>query len=317
MASSVNGKYALVTGAGSGNNLEFTKLLLENGCSVMMADLKLNAEAVALLDTYAPHAGEDTNGGRTEINGHRRPTAHFHKTDVTSWPQLSALWEATLAAFPSINIVVPGAGVFEPPSVSFWQAPKSETNPDSVSRDAADSDPGHYRLIDVNLVAPIRLSQLAIGYWTQKKDRTPGDANLVLFGSIAARIAALATPLYIASKHAIVAFARSLGALRDTVGIRVGCVAPGPVATAIFEGFEKAAEDAEMIPIHQVADAMMQLVVNDAYGDGTILQVTPGKTYVVPLYNAPPIGEADLKMPGLGAINDQVIHNLRTKGLQV
>ncbi|PHH68199.1 hypothetical protein CDD82_742 [Ophiocordyceps australis] len=281
-----------------------------------MADLRLNPEAIELLNTYAPRGTEDANS-RKDINGHGRPTAHFHKTDVTSWPQLLALWEATLAAFPSINIVVPGAGIYELGKNSFWDAPKSKTNPNSNSQDAADSEPGNYNLININLVAPIRLSQLAIGYWTQKKERTPGDANLLLFGSLAGRCQVLPTPLYVASKHGIHGFARSLGPLRDSIGIRVGCIAPGPVRTELFKGYEVMLKDAETIPTRQVADAMMQLVVNDAYGDGTILEIYPGKTYVVPVFNAAPIGEEEFTFPGLGVWNDQILGNLGTNGLQV
>jgi 3-hydroxybutyrate dehydrogenase len=37
MAMQVNGKTAIITGAGSGINFEFAKLLLEKGCNVVIA----------------------------------------------------------------------------------------------------------------------------------------------------------------------------------------------------------------------------------------------------------------------------------------
>ncbi|KAI8237145.1 Hco3-transporter family protein [Colletotrichum sp. SAR 10_99] len=140
-----------------GINLAFAKLLLERGCSVLIGDLALRPEASSLVSQYSPQSSSDSS----------RPTAHFQQTNVASWPQLSRLWDTALATFPRIDIVVPGAGIFEPAWSSFWHAPKTASNPDTKSRDAAAAEPGTYAVIDVNLTHPIRLSQLAIGHWTQ------------------------------------------------------------------------------------------------------------------------------------------------------
>jgi NAD(P)-dependent dehydrogenase (short-subunit alcohol dehydrogenase family) len=133
-----------------------------------------------------------------------------------------------LDKFPSVDIVVPGAGLFEPKWSSFWEAPRTESNRESVSQDAADADPGHYAVLDVNLVSPIRLSQLAIGHWIKTKQK----GCLVHVGSMAGYGAGITTPLYFASKHGLHGFVRSLGGLRDELGIRVGCIAPGAVAVS-------------------------------------------------------------------------------------
>lgn len=140
------------------------------------------------------------------------------------------MWKTALEKFSTVDIIVPGAGLFEPKWASFWDAPKTETNPDTASRDQADADPGHYALLDVNLVAPIRLSQLAIGHWTQNKQK----GCLVHVGSMAGYTSGINTPLYFASKHGLHGFVRALGGLRDELGIRVGCVAPGAVRVRII-----------------------------------------------------------------------------------
>lgn len=140
------------------------------------------------------------------------------------------MWSAALDAFPTVDIVVPGAGLFEPPSSSFWHAPRTATNPDTPSRDDADADRGHYAVLDVNLVSPIRLSQLAISHWTAGKQA----GCLVHVGSVAGFTSAINTPLYFASKHGLHGFVRSLAALRDKMGIRVGCVAPSAVRVSSF-----------------------------------------------------------------------------------
>lgn len=193
--------------------MAFARRLLQEGCSVIIGDLKLGAEAEALLKSY-PHPPAARG----------IPSVVFHQTDVTSWPQLSSLFDAALAAFPTLDIVVPGAGLYDPPWSSFWQPPRTATNPDSASRDKADGEFGHYAVLDVNLVAPIRMSQLAIGHWTKRKEK----GCIVHVGSVAGYLAEAASPLYFASKHGLHGFVRSLGDLRDELGIRVSCVAPGP-----------------------------------------------------------------------------------------
>lgn len=196
-----------------GINLTFARSLLEKGCSVIIADLRLQPAAEALLKEYPFPAADG------------KPGAFFHKTNVASWPALSSLWKTALEKAKTIDIVVLGAGLFDPNWSTFWEAPKTETNPDSESRDAADADPGHYAVLDVNLVSPIRLSQLAIGHWTTTKQK----GTLVFIGSIAGYTSAITTPLYFASKHGLHGFVRAIGGLRDQLGIRVGCVAPGAV----------------------------------------------------------------------------------------
>lgn len=80
-------------------------------------------------------------------------------------------------------------------------------------------------MLDVNLTAPIRLSQMAVAHWTSNHQK----GCLVHVGSMAGYTTAINTPLYFASKHGLHGFVRSLRGLRDELGIRVGCVAPGGV----------------------------------------------------------------------------------------
>ncbi|KAJ1335926.1 15-hydroxyprostaglandin dehydrogenase (NAD) [Microdochium nivale] len=311
---SVNGKVALITGAGSGINYEFAKMLLSKGCSVMIGDLGLRPEAQALLDQYPRSDSGGSSSGK--------PAALFHKTDVRSWPQLSSLWAATLSAFSGrCDIVVPGAGLFEPAWSSFWQAPRTPTNPDSPSRDAAAGHEGdgigHYALLDVNLVHPIRLSQLAIGHWTTTK--SPGD--LIHVSSMAGRMPFLATPMYMASKHGINGFVKSLGALKDALGIRVSAVAPGAVNTPMWaDDPTKAAmsDGGKAIPLgpEEIAQAMLELFEDPALGDGTILEVSLGKRFVVPLFSDVPPTLDETSMDHAGQ-QEAMLAGIRDNGFKV
>lgn len=102
MAVQVNGKTALVTGAGSGICTAFTKLLLENNCNVVIADLALTPEAEEVVDR------------KIEVGVAR---AVFKKTDVVDWVQLQAVFDFAIEEFGHLDIVCPGAGIFEPVSL--------------------------------------------------------------------------------------------------------------------------------------------------------------------------------------------------------
>lgn len=100
MAMQVEGKTAIVTGSGSGINLSFATLLLEKGCNVVFADLSLRPEAQAVVDQYSQPSS--------------RPKAVFVKTDVTDWAQLDNMGNVAMEHFGGMDIVCPGAGVYEP-----------------------------------------------------------------------------------------------------------------------------------------------------------------------------------------------------------
>jgi FlaA1/EpsC-like NDP-sugar epimerase len=101
MSHSIRGKTAIVTGAGSGINLAFAEQLLIGGCNVLFADLALRPEAQKLVDAYSSGAASTSR-------------AVFQQTDVTNWSHLERMFERAEEEFGDIDIVCPGAGVYEP-----------------------------------------------------------------------------------------------------------------------------------------------------------------------------------------------------------
>jgi 3-hydroxybutyrate dehydrogenase len=81
-----------------GINFCFAKLLVENGCNVLIADLALRPEAQVLADKHK--------------NGPARIV--FQETNVIDWPQLERMFEIAENEFGEIDIVCPGAGIYEP-----------------------------------------------------------------------------------------------------------------------------------------------------------------------------------------------------------
>ncbi|TPX12257.1 uncharacterized protein E0L32_007143 [Thyridium curvatum] len=300
MSYSVAGKYAVITGAGSGINFCFAKLLLERGAAgVLIGDLALR-----------PHAQEFVAAHADKVS--------FRRTDVRSWPDISALMAQGAAQFPQVDIVCAGAGIFEPPWSSFWSPPRTATNPDSPSVDAAGANPGTYAVIDVNLTHPIRLTQLAMSHWLGRG--IPGC--MVYAGSTAGYVTSFASPMYIAAKSGLHGFVRSIGGIKEELNIRVGAIAPGGVRTPMMVEEKKhifsAADIENMVTPEECAEAMLALCEKDEYGDGTILEVVePGQTRVVPLYgNVPPTGRS-MVLGGYREFQENLYKSLRENGLKV
>lgn len=97
MALELKGKTTLVTGVGSGICLAVAKRLVSSGYNVLAVDLMLSPDAEREL-----HAAENS------------AKAVHVETDVTEWGQLQRAFDAAMSSFGGLDIVCPGAGVFEP-----------------------------------------------------------------------------------------------------------------------------------------------------------------------------------------------------------
>ncbi|KIW27072.1 uncharacterized protein PV07_06850 [Cladophialophora immunda] len=296
MAQQIQGKTAIVTGAGSGINLEFARLLLEHGANVLFADLGLRPEAEKLVQKYQSTPNK----------------AVFQRTDVTSWSDLDAMFAAAQQHFGSIDIVCPGAGVFEPHWSNFWYPPGTAKSKD-------DPAGGRYALLDINITHPVRVTQLAISHFLAADPPCSAEnpKSIVHIASIAGESASLAFPLYYVSKHGVQALVRSLADLEHLHGIRVSCVMPGVVKTPLWtdhpEKLKIVKQEGEgadtWVTPEEVAQVMLALVkdnecpsvtasasagtngVNGGQKDmvpikgGTCLEVLAGAVRDVPLYN--------------------------------
>jgi 3-hydroxybutyrate dehydrogenase len=191
----IQGKIALVTGGGSGINLAFVKLLNTAGCKVLIADLGLTDEATGWISSLPSTS----------------PAVEFQRTDVTKWLQLEAAFDACIEKFgEDPDIVVPGAGIFEPNAPSFWKDGESEED-------------SRYKILDINLVHPIKTTRIAVRRLVKAKK---GGA-IIYVSSIAGQRSSIVTPLYTISKHGVNSLIRGMAPLEQLANIRVGGVAPG------------------------------------------------------------------------------------------
>jgi len=304
MAFSVRGKTAIVTGAGSGINLCFANLLLSRGCNVLFADLALRPEAEEVVKKHT--SPKDRNLGR----------ASFQRTDVSKWNQLERMFLIAEDEFggTGADIVVPGAGIYEPSWSNFWHPPGT-----AKSRDAMDGN--GYKLLDINLTHPIRTTQLAISHFLEKKK--PG--NILHVSSIAGQIANPVTPLYIASKYGVSGFVRCLRPLESRFGIRVTAVAPGVIKTPLWTEAPEKLKNVdteggdEWATPEEVAVAMLDLVEKNecAAGKiegGSILEVGKNQVRLVSERNDPGPSGPGNTVSGNARAAEEIFENLREEG---
>ncbi|OQO01461.1 hypothetical protein B0A48_13016 [Cryoendolithus antarcticus] len=276
------GKTALITGAGRGIGYEFAVRLLQGGCNVVIADVALTDNAKTLVEKYSKGS----------------PKAVFQKTDATEWAQLQDAFDVATKTFNGLDIVCPGAGIFDPPISNFWYPCETATQRSS------------YKTFDLNINHPVRATQLAIDTFLRLNPEKP-HGTVLLVSSIAAQMAAAPVPLYCASKAAVSSFTRSLGVLEQINGVRVVCLAPGNVQTQIWtaDGVDRAKwlKEGEDIwtPIEEIVDGMIALLPGAGeggeYEGGTVLEVTAAGRRKVEIHNDPgPNGRKGTTVSGAG-----------------
>ncbi|KAL2001838.1 hypothetical protein VTN02DRAFT_1129 [Thermoascus thermophilus] len=317
VVNSVKGKSAIVTGAGSGINLSFAKHLLEHGCNVLIADLSLRPEAQAVVNQYSANSSFSSR-------------AVFQKTDVTAWVQLERMFEVAEREFGEIDIVCPGAGVYEPHWSNFWRPPGTPESRDSRFG-------SRYALVDINLTHPIRTTQLAISHFLRhRKANLNSTKHIIHISSVAGQTPLLTTPIYAATKHAINGFVRSLAKLDAELGIRVTAVAPGVIKTPLWtdhpEKLRMVDEKVDKwVTPEEVAQVMLALVqqneVSEVIGDtegvqgkvipvqgGTILEVSKSVREVNAFNDPGPVGRAGNTVTLAKVVEDEVFNLLLQKG---
>ncbi|MFF3601748.1 SDR family NAD(P)-dependent oxidoreductase [Kitasatospora indigofera] len=192
-------KNGFITGGGSGIGRETALRLAREGARMMVTDVNLEAaqETVALIEA---------EGG----------VALAARVDVREREQIRAAVEAVREAWGSLHLLVNNAGVVT--SHSF----------ETLTEDAWDF------VLDINLKGQFLVAQevaALIG--------ASGGGAIVNLSTVEALVVvtsgSTAQPHYNASKGGVPMLTKALAVELAPKGIRVNCVAPGPIATNFFD----------------------------------------------------------------------------------
>ena len=218
MGNRLAGKVAVVTGAGSGIGLATARRFAAEGAKVVCGD------------------ADDEAGGKaaTEVGG------LYVAVDVTSEPEVRALFQAAVDEYGGVDIAFNNAGISPP-------------DDDSILTTELDA---WRRVQDVNLTSVYLCCKYAIGQM-----RIRGGGSVINTASFVAVLGSATSQIsYTASKGGVLAMSRELGVQFARLRIRVNALCPGPVNTSMLQELfakdpERAARRLVHVPMGRFAEA--------------------------------------------------------------
>ena len=191
----LDGKVAVITGAGGGMGREATVAFTQEGARVCAADVQFAAaeETVALC-----------------ADG----TAFAHEVDVADEEQVIAMMRATAERFGGIDVLYNNAGI----------SPDDDASVLDTSMEAWD------RVQSVNAKGVFLCCKHGIPYLRER-----GGGSVINVASFVAILGAATSQIsYTASKGAVLAMSRELAVQFARENIRVNALCPGPVETPLL-----------------------------------------------------------------------------------
>jgi NAD(P)-dependent dehydrogenase (short-subunit alcohol dehydrogenase family) len=195
----LEGKVAIVTGAGRGIGRAHALALAREGAAVLVNDLgsELNGDGSA---NRAP--ADEVVREIVEAGGR----AAADCADISDWDAAGVVVESALQAFGRLDIVVNNAGIARFATI------------DKVTRRDWE------RTIAVHLTGTAALSHCAAAYW---RDKGPEGGRSILNTSSAVGLHPVPrNPMYVAAKAGIAALTISSATELAEFGVRVNCLAP-------------------------------------------------------------------------------------------
>jgi NAD(P)-dependent dehydrogenase (short-subunit alcohol dehydrogenase family) len=190
----LEGKVAVVTGAGSGIGKAIAILFAREGAQVVVSDLNL--------------AGAKETTANIEANG---GAAIAILTNVAKEEDIRRMIDTAVTTYGTVDILVNNAGIMD-------------------NYDPAEdiTDELWEKIFAVNTTSVMRSTRKVLPVFLAK-----GTGVIINIASVAGFHGSIAGAAYTASKHAVIGFTKNVGFQYAIKGIRCNAIAPGAVATNI------------------------------------------------------------------------------------
>jgi NAD(P)-dependent dehydrogenase (short-subunit alcohol dehydrogenase family) len=198
----LDGRVAIVTGAGRGLGREYALLLAANGVRVVVNDLGVDHDGSGGDATPAQEVVETIRaaGGEAVVN----------TDDVASWSGAEAMVTAAIDTFGELDIVVNNAGILRDRML--------------VNLTEEDFD----EVVRVHLKGHVAPTRFAAAYWRDRhKDGSHRPRNLVHTGSTSGIYANPGQSNYGPAKSGVVTFSQIASKELARYGVISNCVVPG------------------------------------------------------------------------------------------
>jgi NAD(P)-dependent dehydrogenase (short-subunit alcohol dehydrogenase family) len=253
----LDGKVAIITGAGGGLGEAYAKLFAREGAAVVVNDLGGPRDGSGADLSMAQQVIDaiKVEGGRAVGNG----------ADISTMAGGQSVFDDAIKAFGKVDILINNAGVTQP--VKVW-----DIIPDDWDR-----------IQDVNLRGVLYLSQAMMPHMRAQK-----AGSIACMSSVSAQRGGgiLGGAHYSAAKAGVLGLAKAMARELGPDNIRVNCVAPGLIVTDINIGKiapEKEKEILTGIPLgrlgqpHDVAKIFLFLASDlSGYTTGAVIDVNGG-----------------------------------------
>ena len=193
------GKTALITGASSGIGAATARRLAAEGLGVILA-ARRTERLQSLADELRARGGQAT----------------ALAVDLSEESERQALYDQVtqLSGCPDVLVNNAGFGYYGYTDAMPWEAA--------------------HAMIEVNAAAPVHLARLFLPQMLAR-----GSGHIINIGSVNGFMPSQGTAVYSASKAFLGGYTTALYRELAGSGVRVSLVAPGPVATEIFDASEK------------------------------------------------------------------------------